>query len=145
MIKRNAKAIWNGSLTDGGGSISTGSGTLDETQYGFKSRFENGEAGTNPEELIAAAHSGCYSMALSAILGGHGFTPDSVETQAVVTLDKVDDNWTIVKSELTVTASVPGISEDDFLNYANEAKANCPISRVLNAEITLTANLTTTV
>jgi osmotically inducible protein OsmC len=127
-------------LKDGKGTISTQSGTLKETQYGFAGRFESG-VGTNPEELIAAAHAGCFTMALSAELGNAGFTPESIETSAVVTLD-LHGTPTITKIRLTTKAKVPGIDKAKFDEIANGAKAGCPVSRVLAAaEITLDATL----
>jgi osmotically inducible protein OsmC len=139
-MKRQASAIWRGNLKEGKGSISTESGVLSETQYSFSTRFENGQ-GTNPEELIAAAHAGCFSMALSAELGKANLTPDHVSTSAAVTLDKTDAGWTVTKVHLTVKAKIPGASAEAFQNAANSAKAGCPISRLLKAEITMDAQL----
>src|SRR5271155_4521264 len=139
-MKRIASAAWSGDLKTGKGSISTESGTLKETQYSFSTRFENG-VGTNPEELIAAAHAGCFSMAFSAELGKAGFTPESIFTTATVTLDKTDAGWTVTESHLDMTAKIPGVNEEKFTTIANGAKAGCPISRLLNSKITLDAKL----
>jgi osmotically inducible protein OsmC len=139
-MKRSATAVWEGDLKGGKGKISTDSGVLKETQYSFGTRFENG-VGTNPEELIAAAHSGCFTMALSAALGKEGFTPKRLETKAGVTLEQVNGNWTITTIQLDLHAEVPGISKEKFEEIANGAKANCPVSRVLNAKISLNAAL----
>jgi osmotically inducible protein OsmC len=137
---RKASAVWKGNLKDGKGTISTDSGVLSNTQYSFATRFENGK-GTNPEELIAAAHAGCFTMALSAQLGNAGITPESLETTAALSLDKLDSGWTITKIHLDVTARIPGASQAAFDKAAEEAKAGCPISRLLKAEITMTAKL----
>jgi osmotically inducible protein OsmC len=137
---RKASAVWKGTLKEGKGDISTDSGVLTNTPYSFATRFENGK-GTNPEELIAAAHAGCFTMALSAQLSGAGFTPESLETSAAVTLDKLDAGWTITKVHLDVTARVPGADQAAFDTAANNAKAGCPVSRLLKAEITMTAKL----
>jgi lipoyl-dependent peroxiredoxin len=137
---RKASAVWNGSLKEGKGTISTDSKVLSNAQYSFSTRFENG-IGTNPEELIAAAHAGCFSMALSAQLGNVGITPDSVETTAAVTLEKTDAGFTVTKVHLDVTAKIPGADAAAFERAAQEAKAGCPISRLLKAEITMTAKL----
>jgi len=139
-MKRTASAVWTGNLKEGKGSVSTAGGALRETPYGFSSRFENG-AGTNPEELIAAAHAGCFTMATSAALGRAGFTPDRLATEATVTLEQVQGNWTITTIHLKMDARVPGISKEKFAEIAGDAKANCPVSRVLKADITLNANL----
>jgi osmotically inducible protein OsmC len=141
-MDRSASAIWHGGLKDGKGTISTQSSTLHDTQYSFATRFESG-VGTNPEELIAAAHAGCFSMALSAQLTEAALPPDSIETTAVVTLDmKAPEGPTITKIHLTTKAKVPGITADKFHELANAAKAGCPISRLLKAaEITLDATL----
>jgi lipoyl-dependent peroxiredoxin len=139
-MKRKASAVWHGGLKDGKGSISTESGVLKQTQYSFSMRFENG-IGTNPEELIAAAHAGCFSMAFSAELGRAGFTPESIFTTATVTLDKTDAGFTVTESNLEMTAKIPGIDEEKFTAIANGAKAGCPISRLLNAKVTLDAKL----
>jgi osmotically inducible protein OsmC len=137
---RKASAVWNGSLKEGKGTISTDSKVLSNAQYSFSTRFENG-IGTNPEELIAAAHAGCFSMALSAQLGNAGITPDSVETTASVTLEKTDAGFTVTKVHLDVTARIPGADQAAFDTAANNAKAGCPISRLLKAEITMSAKL----
>jgi lipoyl-dependent peroxiredoxin len=139
-MKRNASAVWNGGLKDGKGSISTDSGVLSNTQYSFSTRFEDG-IGTNPEELIAAAHAGCFSMALSGQLGKAGLTAESIRTTASVSLDKTDDGFTITKVHLDVKAKVPGADQAAFETAANNAKAGCPVSRVLKAEITMDATL----
>ncbi len=141
-MDRSASAVWHGSLKEGKGTISTQSGTLKETQYSFATRFENG-VGTNPEELIAAAHAGCFSMALSAQLTDAGIKPESIETSAVVTLDLHGAAPTVTKIHLTTKASVPGIDKAKFEELATKAKEGCPISRLLKAaEITLDAQLT---
>ncbi|HSZ19656.1 MAG TPA: OsmC family protein [Candidatus Acidoferrum sp.] len=137
---RKASAVWNGSLKEGKGTISTESKVLSNAQYSFSTRFENG-IGTNPEELIAAAHAGCFSMALSAQLGGAGITPESIETTAAVTLEKIDAGFTVTKVHLDVTAKIPGADAAAFEKAAQDAKAGCPISRLLKAEITMTARL----
>ena len=139
-MKRKASAIWQGGLKDGKGSLSTDSGVLKETQYSFATRFENGP-GTNPEELIAAAHAGCFAMAFSSELGKAGFTPASITATATVTLDKTDAGPTVTESHLEMTAKIPGIDQEKFTAIANGAKAGCPISRLLNAKITLEAKL----
>jgi osmotically inducible protein OsmC len=139
-MKRTASAAWQGGLKDGKGSISTESGVLSDTQYSFSTRFEDGK-GTNPEELIAAAHAGCFTMALSAQLGTEGKTPESIQTEAAVTMIKTDAGFTITAVHLKVRAKVPGASPPDFQKAAETAKANCPVSRVLNAEITMEAKL----
>jgi len=139
-MKRKASAVWQGGLKDGKGTISTDSGVLDKTQYSFSTRFEDGK-GTNPEELIAAAHAGCFSMALSGQLGAAGLTADSINTTAVVTLEKTDAGFTITTVHLEVSAKVPGAGQDAFQTAANNAKAGCPISRLLKAEITMSAKL----
>ena len=139
-MKRSASAIWEGDLKAGRGRISTASGVLKDTQYSFTTRFENG-AGTNPEELIAAAHAGCFSMALSAQLDGAGLKATSIRTSATVTLDKTDAGWTVTASHLEVSAKVPGASQEAFNTAASNAKSGCPISRLLNAEITMDAKL----
>src|SRR4051812_43568080 len=138
-MKRTASAIWNGDLKNGQGTLTTQSGVLKSTQYSFKTRFEDG-IGTNPEELIAAAHAGCFTMQLSALLGKAGFTPDELSTEAALTFD-VQGTPTITKIDLVLAAKVPNIDQAKFQEIAAEAKAVCPVSRVLKAEITLTANL----
>jgi|TARA_B100000949_G_scaffold223105_1_gene225261 osmotically inducible protein OsmC len=140
MINKSASANWKGGLQEGTGTISTESGVLDEVNYGFKKRFE-GEPGSNPEELVAAAHASCFSMALSMILGDAGFTADDISTKAVVSLEKKDDGFAITKSHLTVTAKVPEATAEDFAKAAETAKANCPISKLLDTEITMDATL----
>ena len=139
-MKRKASAEWRGGLKDGKGTISTDSGVLENTQYSFSTRFEDGK-GTNPEELIAAAHAGCFSMALSGQLGNAGLTADQINTTAAVTLEKTDAGFTVTNVHLDVTAKVPGASAEAFETAANNAKAGCPISRLLKAEITMTASL----
>ncbi|GAB3545011.1 OsmC family protein [Noviherbaspirillum agri] len=141
-MKRTASAVWSGGLKDGKGSISTQSGILDNTQYGFSARFESG-TGTNPEELIAAAHAGCFTMALSAQLGEAGLTADNLRTTATVTLDKVEDGFAITKIHLDLSAKIPGADQAKFEAAANKAKIGCPVSRLLKAEITLDAKLET--
>jgi len=142
MMKRKATAVWNGALKDGKGSVSTDSGVLANAQYSFTTRFENGK-GTNPEELIAAAHASCFAMALSAQLSGAGMNPERISASATVTLDKLDAGWTVTESHLVVTAKVPGADPAAFEAAAKEAKANCPISRLLNAKVTMEATLET--
>lgn len=139
-MKRKGSAVWQGGLKDGKGTVSTESGVLSQTPYSFSTRFE-GEKGTNPEELIGAAHAGCFSMAFSAILGEAGFTPNSIESSAAVSLEKDDSGFTISRIDLVMTASIPGIDEDKFQELAGKAKAVCPISKLFNAEITLDAKL----
>jgi len=139
-MKRKASAVWRGGLKEGKGTMSAESGALKETQYSFGTRFENG-VGTNPEELIAAAHAGCFSMAFSAELGKAGITPESISTTATVTLDKTDAGWTVTESRLDVTARIPGVDRAKALEIANAAKAGCPISRLLKANITMEANI----
>jgi osmotically inducible protein OsmC len=140
MMERTASAVWNGSLKEGKGTIATQSGILSDAPYSFVTRFEDGK-GTNPEELIAAAHAGCFTMALSAQLGTMNFTPQSLRTSAKVTLEKLDAGWTISKIHLDVSGRVPGISASAFESAAASAKANCPVSRLLKAEITIDAHL----
>lgn len=139
-MKKTASAIWQGGLKDGKGQISTESGALNQAPYGFNTRFE-GTPGTNPEELIGAAHAGCFSMALSMILGEAGLTPERIDTKAEVTLDKQPDGFAITAVHLVLQARVPGASEDQFKELANKAKAGCPVSKVLNANISLDATL----
>jgi osmotically inducible protein OsmC len=141
MIKK-AWAVWQGSIKDGGGTISTETGVLREAPYGFKARFENGK-GTNPEELIGAAHAGCFSMALSKMLGDAGLTVDRIETHAAVTLDKVGEGFEITASHLTVSAKIPGADRAKFEALANQAKSGCPVSKLLKAKITMDATLET--
>lgn len=135
-MKRTATAHWEGSGKEGKGTVSTKSGVLNQNQYSYSSRFEEG-IGTNPEELVAAAHAGCYSMKLSFILNAAGFTPDAIDTKCTVTLE----NGSITNSHLEVTARVPGIGADKFEAAAQEAKENCPISKSLTAEVSLSASL----
>jgi osmotically inducible protein OsmC len=139
-MERTASAVWNGSLKEGKGTITTQSGLLSDAPYSFVTRFENGK-GTNPEELIAAAHAGCFTMALSAQLGTMNLTPQTLRTSTKLTLEKLDAGWTISKIHLDVTARVPGISASAFESAAASAKANCPVSRLLKAEITMDAHL----
>jgi lipoyl-dependent peroxiredoxin len=140
-MKRNASAVWTGNLKNGKGFISSDSGVLKDTPYSFSTRFE-GTPGTNPEELIAAAHAGCFTMALSAALQGAGFTAERLETTATLSLENVPvTSWTITSVHLTTVANIPGISAEKFAEIAAGAKANCPVSRVLKAEITLDAKL----
>ncbi len=141
-MKRNASAVWSGNLKGGKGTISTASGLFNEAPYSFSKRFED-EPGTNPEELIAAAHAGCFSMALSSQLEQAGFTADQIRTTAEVTIEKTDAGFTITTVHLDVTAKVPGADAQAFQTAANNAKAGCPVSRVLNAEITMDAQLET--
>jgi len=139
-MKRKASAAWQGGLKDGKGTISTGSGVLSETQYSFSTRFEDG-IGTNPEELIAAAHAGCFSMALSGQLAGVGLTAENIATTATVTMEKTDAGFTVTEVHLDVTAKIPGADPAKFEEAANNAKAGCPISRLLKANITMEARL----
>ncbi|MBT8097605.1 MAG: OsmC family protein [Woeseia sp.] len=139
-MKRKASAHWEGDLKKGNGTITSDSGVLSATQYSFGTRFENGK-GTNPEELIAAAHAGCFSMALSMILGNAGFTADSIDTQATVSLDQVEGGFAITKVHLDVKARVPNADAKAFATAANDAKEGCPVSKLLNADITLDATL----
>ncbi len=139
-MQRKGSAVWRGGLKDGKGTVSTASGVLRETQYSFATRFENG-AGTNPEELIAAAHAGCFSMALSGQLGNAGMKADSIETTATVTLEKQDAGFAITAVHLDVTARIPGGDRAQFDQAAKNAKEGCPVSKVLNAKITMDAKL----
>ena len=140
MVK-NGSAVWKGGIKDGGGTISTETGVLKEAPYGFKARFETGP-GTNPEELIGAAHAGCFSMAFSLILGNDGLTADYIKTNAAVTLDKVGDGFEITKIHLTVNAKIPNATDAKFQELANKAKTGCPVSKVLKAAtITMDAKL----
>jgi osmotically inducible protein OsmC len=141
-MKRTASAAWSGDLKQGKSTLTTQSGVLKETPYSFSTRFENG-AGTNPEELIAAAHAGCFTMALSAALGRAGFTPERLATNVTVTLEQVSGNWTITTVDLQLSARVPGIDAKKFDEITADAKANCPVSRVLNAKISLATKLET--
>ena len=139
-MKRNAVAVWKGGFKAGQGTISTDSHVLADTQFSFKTRFEQG-IGTNPEELIAAAHASCFSMALSAVLEGSGMTPESIRTTATVTIDKEGDGFAITKSHLDVAVRIPGANQQAFDKAAATAKAGCPVSKVLKAEITMDARL----
>lgn len=139
-MKRSASAMWNGDLKTGKGTLSTDSGVLANTQYSFATRFENGK-GTNPEELIAAAHAGCFAMALSAQLGEAGLVAQSIDTKATVTLEKTDGGFTITAVHLALTARIPGASQQAFDTAAEAAKKGCPVSKVLNAAITLDKKL----
>src|SRR6201996_330224 len=140
VMERTASAVWKGSLKDGKGVISSQSGVLKETQYSFSTRFENG-VGTNPEELIAAAHAGCFTMALSAQLGNAGMTAESIDTTATVTLEKVEGGFGITTVHLDVKAKIPGADKAKFDEAAQNAEKGCPVSRVLNAKITMSAQL----
>ncbi len=142
MTVKKASAVWKGGIKDGGGTISTETGVLKDAPYGFKSRFENGK-GTNPEELIGAAHAGCFSMALSLMLGNEGLTAEKIETQAEVTLDKVGEGFEITASHLNVVAKIPGADQATFERIANKAKEGCPVSKLLKAKITMDARLET--
>ena len=139
-MQRFASAVWKGGLKEGKGTVSSASGVLANTPYSFTTRFENAK-GTNPEELVGAAHAACFSMALSNELGKLGFTPDSIETKATVTFDKTDAGWTITSVHLDVAGKVPKADRPTFEKAAGTAKATCPISRLLNATITMTAKL----
>ena len=139
-MKREASAVWRGDLKGGAGTISVKSGALKDASYSFGTRFENG-AGTNPEELIGAAHAGCFSMAFSAQLGNAGLKPESIETTATVTMEKLEAGWTVTEVHLDTVGRVPGASQEAFEKAANDAKAGCPISRLLNAKVTMTARL----
>ncbi len=139
-MQRSASAHWQGGLMDGRGTVSTDSGVLSQTQYSFSTRFENG-VGTNPEELIAAAHAGCFSMALSAQLDGINLKAEAIDTKAALTLEKTDAGFTITRIHLELRAKIPNADEATFQKAAADAKAGCPVSRVLNTEITLDAKL----
>ena len=139
-MQRKASAVWSGDLKSGKGSISTDSGVLKQTQYSFSTRFENG-VGTNPEELLAAAHAGCFTMALSAQLGAAGLTATKLETTATISLEKVGDGFSVTESHLDVKATIPGVDDATFQDLAGKAKAGCPISKLLNAKITMDARL----
>ena len=140
MTIKKASVVWKGGIKDGGGTISTETGVLKDAPYGFKSRFENGP-GTNPEELIGAAHAGCFSMALSLMLGNEGLKPEKVETHAEVTLDKVGEGFEITASHLDVVEKIPGADQAKFEQIANKAKEVCPVSKVLKTKITMNAKL----
>ena len=139
MIKK-AWAVWLGDIKDGGGTISTETGVLKQVPYGFKARFQDGK-GTNPEELIGAAHAGCFSMALSKMLGEAGMTVERIETHAAVTLEKVGDGYEITTSHLTVTSKVQQADDVKFQEIANQAKVGCPVSKLLRAQVTMDATL----
>jgi lipoyl-dependent peroxiredoxin len=139
-MQRKASAVWSGDLKGGKGRVSSASGVLSDTQYSFGTRFENGQ-GTNPEELIAAAHAGCFAMALSGQLGEAGLKADEIRAEATVTLEKKEDGWAVTKSHLEVAAVVPGADTDAFQKAAAAAKSGCPISKLLKADITMTAVL----
>ena len=139
-MQRKASAVWKGGLKDGKGTISSTSGVLSSTPYSFGTRFEN-TPGTNPEELIAAAHAGCFSMALSAQLGNAGFTPESINTTATLTLEKLESGFTITTVHLDVVGRVPKADNSAFQKAAENAKSGCPVSKVLNAKITMSAKL----
>jgi osmotically inducible protein OsmC len=139
-MQRKSSAVWKGGLKDGKGTVSSASGVLSNTPHSFTTRFEN-TPGTNPEELIAAAHAACFSMALSAQLGGANLTPESINTSATLTMDKQDAGWAITAVHLDVVAKVPGASPEAFKTAADNAKSGCPVSKVLNAKITMDAKL----
>ncbi|MCH2556393.1 MAG: OsmC family protein [Alcanivorax sp.] len=139
-MNKFASAHWQGDIKQGKGTISTQSGALKGQPYGFNTRFED-EPGTNPEELIGGAHAGCFSMAFSLQLGNAGYTPDSIDTEAKVTLEKDGDGFSITKVHLDMTAKIPGIDDDEFQKIAKAAKEGCPVSKLLNADISLDAKL----
>jgi lipoyl-dependent peroxiredoxin len=141
-MKRSASAQWQGNLKEGSGKISTESGILSHVPYSFSTRFES-RVGTNPEELIAAAHAGCFAMALSSELSKLGFLPELIHSDATVVLEKIESDWTITKISLGVSANVPGISDSQFMKAAETAKSGCPVSKLLKAEISLKAQLMT--
>lgn len=140
MINRKASAQWQGNIMEGHGVVSTDSGVLDKTPYSFKTRFEDGK-GTNPEELIGAAHAGCFTMAFAALLSQKGFQPSEINTTAMVGLEKTEKGFSIPAIELNMTAIIPHIEEAIFQQLAKEAKENCPVSKLFNAKITLNAKL----
>lgn len=140
MTTKKAWAVWKGGIKEGGGTISTETGVLKEAPYGFKSRFEDGK-GTNPEELIAAAHAACFSMALSLMLGEAGLTPERIETHAEVTLEKVGEGFEITASHLRTVVGIRLANKERFLEVANKAKEGCPVSKLMKAKITLDARL----
>ena len=140
MTVKKASAVWKGGIKDGSGTISTETGALKDAPYGYASRFENGK-GTNPEELIGAAHAGCFSMALSLMLGNEGLTAAKIETHAEITLDKVGEGFEITESHLNVVAKIPGTDQAKFEQIANKAKEGCPVSKLLKAKITMNARL----
>jgi len=139
-MQRKASAVWKGGLKDGKGTLTAPGGALNSTPYSFTTRFENA-AGTNPEELIAAAHAGCFSMALSAQLGGANLTAESISTTVTLSFEKLDSGWTITESHIDVVGKVPGADAATFQKYAEAAEKGCPVSKVLNAKITMTAKL----
>jgi osmotically inducible protein OsmC len=139
-MQRKASAVWKGGLKDGKGSVSAPGGVLKDTPYSFTTRFENAP-GTNPEELIAAAHAGCFSMALSAQLGGGNLVPESISTTVTLSFEKLDSGWTITESHIDVVGKVPGADAATFQKYAEAAEKGCPVAKVLNAKITMTAKL----
>lgn len=139
-MQRKASAEWKGSLKEGSGAVSSNSGVFSKTPFSFGTRFGD-QPGTNPEELIAAAHAGCFSMALSAQLGNAGLTPDSIKTNATLTMEKLDSGWTITAIHLDVAGKVPKADKAAFEKAAEAAKAGCPVSKVLNAKITMSAKL----
>jgi lipoyl-dependent peroxiredoxin len=143
MLKRSARAVWRGTGLEGKGTLDTPSGALQGQPYSLHTRFgsEDGRAGTNPEELIAAAHAGCFVMALSFQLGGSGFPPDELDTEAVVRMEREGVHWSIAEVALRLRARVPGIPEETFQQLATAAKEGCPVSKALNVEITLDARL----
>lgn len=142
-MKRKAQAVWRGAGKDGRGTITTGSGAMKEQPYSTLTRFEDesGRAGTNPDELIAAAHASCFSMALAYQLSGAGHVPEELATEAVLDMEKSESGWSITGSHLTVKAKVPGVAKETFMDLANKAKAGCPVSRALSVPITLDADL----
>ena len=139
MVKKGS-AVWKGTIKEGGGTISTETGVLRDAPYGFKARFESGP-GTNPEELIGAAHAGCFSMAFSLMLGNAGLTAERIATEAAVSLEKVGEGFEITKVHLTMRAKIPGATDAQFQEIANKAKAGCPVSKLLKAQITMDATL----
>jgi len=139
-MQRKGSAVWQGGLKDGKGTVSTDSGVLKQTQYSFSTRFENG-VGTNPEELLAAAHAGCFTMALSAQLGGAGMTAEKLETTATITLDKVGDGFSITKSHLDLVAKIPGADQAKFDAAVKAAETGCPVSKLFKADISVNAKL----
>lgn len=139
-MKKKASAVWKGSVKQGGGEISTETGVLNDAPYGFNARFEDGK-GTNPEELIGAAHAGCFTMALATMLGDAGLTARKIETHAEVTLEKTDHGYEITKIHLSVVADIPGAGAHEFQDIANRTKVSCPVSKLVKAEISLDAKL----
>lgn len=139
-MKRTGSAVWKGDLKTGKGTVATQSGVLDDAHYGFSTRFENG-AGTNPEELIGAAHAGCFSMALSMILAEHDLVADRIDTTATVKLEEVDGGFAITAIHLDLMADIPGASEEAFKKAAEAAKTGCPVSKLMTAEVTLSTKL----